>query len=68
MPSGRHLTAEDKLRIMRLASQRTGDGRWTLTIQEIAERLGLHRETVRRVIRDGCKLYCESVTGQRRRA
>lgn len=51
MTSGRKLTEEEFDAILRLAGQTQPDGEWTLTYDQIAEMLELHRHTVYRCIR-----------------
>lgn len=49
--SGRKLTKDQVVRILRLAGETKEDGGYRLTYQQIAGELELHRRTVSRVIR-----------------
>ena len=51
MTSGKHLTLEDRDRILRLAGSRTDDGGWRWSYCQIAERCDVHAETVSAVVR-----------------
>jgi hypothetical protein len=51
MPSGTHLTIEDRDRILKLAGLRDSDGGFKLAYSQIAQLCGIHAETVSAVIR-----------------
>ena len=51
MPSGTHLTLEDRDHILRLAGLVNPDGSWALTKVDISLRVGVHPITVDRVLR-----------------
>jgi hypothetical protein len=55
MPSGRRLAESEVDAIQRLASYRNSDDGWLLSVEEIAQQLHLHRETVQKYIREGCR-------------
>lgn len=57
MPSGKKLTEREADDILRLAGLEREDGTWSLSVEQIAEQVGVDERTVRRWIRKAAVLY-----------